>query len=300
MISVIIPTLDAGSILGRLLLSLSKQTTPMEVIVVDSSSTDHTVKVAQNYGVKVLTVNKNDFNHGQTRNIAARTSKSDVLVFMTQDSLPTDEYCLENLLKPLVNTQAIASFGRQIFNQDAAPTEQFARIFNYPGTPTIKWIDDLPKLGIKTFFFSNVCSAIKTKEFKELGCFPENVIMFEDLIFAAKAILNGYKIAYVPEAKVIHSHNFSLKQQFQRYLDAGISLRNNTWIFEHAKTNREGAKFLKQEIAYLSKNRQYQWIPYAIAESVFKFAGFWLGIHGMTSHRRLDGTLSSSNNFKNA
>jgi len=67
-----------------------------------------------------------------------------------------------------------------------------------------------PEIGIKIFFFSNACSTIKVKEFKELGSFFENIIMLEDLIFAAKAILNGYKIAYVPEAKVWHSHNFSL------------------------------------------------------------------------------------------
>ena len=153
-----------------------------------------------------------------------------------------------------------------------------------------------PEIGIKTFFFSNVCSAIKVKEFKELGGFPENIIMFEDLIFAAKAILKGYKIAYVPEAKVWHSHNFSLIQQFRRYLDAGISLRNNAWIFEHAKANREGAEFLKQEIAYLSKNHQYQWIPYAIAESVFKFAGFWLGLHGINPRRTTTGVAPTINN----
>ena len=97
----------------------------------------------------------------------------------------------------------MASFGRQIPRPDASPTENFTRLFNYPETPMIKGIEDLPRLGIKTFFFSNVCSAIKTKEFKELGGFPENIIMFEDLIFAAKAILKGYKIAYVPEAKVM-------------------------------------------------------------------------------------------------
>jgi rhamnosyltransferase len=164
----------------------------------------------------------------------------------------------------------------------------------------VKGIEDIPRNGIKTFFFSNVCSAIKTKEFKELGGFPENIIMFEDLIFAAKAILNGYKIAYVPEAKVWHSHNFSLVQQFRRYQDAGTSLRNNAWIFEHAKANREGIEFLKQEIAFLFNKGQYQWIPYAITESIFKFAGFWLGLHDMTSRRRLDGTVSSSNNSKNA
>jgi rhamnosyltransferase len=153
-----------------------------------------------------------------------------------------------------------------------------------------------PEIGIKIFFFSNACSAIKTKEFKELGSFFENIIMFEDLVFAAKAILNGYKIAYVPEAKVWHSHNFSLTQQFRRYLDAGISLRNNAWIFEHAKANREGAEFLKQEIAYLSKNRQYQWIPYAIVESVFKFAGFWLGLHGINPRRKTTGVALTINN----
>jgi rhamnosyltransferase len=142
-----------------------------------------------------------------------------------------------------------------------------------------------------------VCSAIKTKEFKELGGFPENIVMFEDLIFAAKAIMKGYKIAYVPEAAVWHSHNFSLVQQFRRYRDAGISLRNNSWIFEHAKTNREGAEFLRQEIAYLVKNDRTHWIPYAIAESLFKYAGFWLGLHGMGAHK---GTPVSSRRMDNA
>ena len=289
MVSVIIPTLDAGSMLGQLLLSLSKQTIALEIIVVDSSSTDHTVNVAQDYGVKVLTVKKNDFNHGKTRNLGTSEAIGEVAVFITQDGLPNCNYFLENLLGPLVNDDIIAAYGQQVPQPGASPTETFTRLFNYPETPMIKGIDDLPRFGIKTFFFSNACSAIKTKEFKELGGFPENIIMFEDLIFAAKAILKGYKIAYVPEAKVIHSHNFSLVQQFERYLDAGISLKNNAWIFEHAKANREGAEFLKQEIAYLSKNRQYQWIPYAMAESVFKFAGFWLGLHGINPRRTTTG-----------
>jgi len=75
--------------------------------------------------------------------------------------------------------------------------------------PMLKKKKVQPEIGIKTFFFSHACSTIKVKEFKELGGFYENIIMFGDLIFAAKAILKGYKIAYVPETKVIHSHNFS-------------------------------------------------------------------------------------------
>jgi rhamnosyltransferase len=277
-------------------LSLSNQTIALEIIVVDSSSTDDTVNVAHNYGAKVLTVNKNDFNHGRTRNLGTSVAIGEVVVFITQDGLPNWSHFLEKLLEPLANDEILATYGRQVPQPDASPTEEFSRLFNYPDKPMVKGINDLPKLGIKTFFLSNVCSAIKVKEFKELGGFPENIIMFEDLIFAAKAILKGYKIAYVPEAKVIHSHNFSLVQQFERYLDAGISLNNNAWIFEHARANKEGFTFLQEEIRYLSANHHYCWIPYAIAESVFKFAGFWLGIHGISPRRRIGATSTLSDN----
>jgi len=281
MVSVIIPTLNAESSIGRLISSLKTQTVNCEIIIIDSSSSDQTAHIAKRYNVNMMTVAKGDFNHGKTRNAAIRVANSNTLVLFTQDALPSDDRCIENLIQPLDDPLVVGSFGRQVPRTEGCPTEKFARLFNYPARLLIKERGDLSALGIKTFFFSNVCSAIKTKEFKELGCFPENIIMFEDLIFAARAILKGYKIAYVPEAKVWHSHNFSLVQQFHRYQDAGISLRNNAWIFEHAKANGEGVEFLKREIVYLSKNRYYRWIPYAIAESVLKFAGFWLGLHGI-------------------
>lgn len=286
MVNIVIPTLNGQDYLEDLLPSLKTQSIESYPIIVDSSSADATSKLANQYEARVLTVSRNDFNHGKTRNLGINQTENDIVVLLTQDALPADEYCLENLIKPLEDPQIVASFGRQIPQSDASPTEKFTRLFNYQETPIVKGKEVLQDLGIKTFFFSNVCSAIKTKEFKELGGFPENIIMFEDLIFAAKAILKGYKIAYVPEAKVWHSHNFSLLQQFRRYQDAGISLRNNAWIFEHAKANREGVEFLKQQIAYLSRNHQYQWIPYAIAESVFKYAGFWLGLHGINSRKK--------------
>ena len=256
MVSVIIPTLNAEIYIDDLLSSLKGQSVKCEIIIVDSSSLDKTASIAASGNAKIVTVRKEDFNHGKARNIGVQEATGDIVVFLTQDALPFDKHCLENLLKPLESSEIVASYGRQmprsdaspiesfarLFNYDekpmikgredlsstrnknlgplvnddiiaaygrqvpqpgASPTETFTRLFNYPETPMIKGIDDLPRFGIKTFFFSNVCSAIKTKEFKELGGFPENIIMFEDLIFAAKAILKGYKIAYVPEAKVM-------------------------------------------------------------------------------------------------
>lgn len=285
MVSVIIPTLNAGPMLGQLLLSLKNQTVTTDILVVDSSSTDDTREIATRSGARVFKIARNDFNHGQTRNLGIGQVSCDVVILLTQDAMPADASCLENLMAPLKDPSITASFARQLPRPDASPVEQFTRLFNYPDRPAIKELKDLPGHGIKTFFFSNVCSAIKIKEFKELGGFPENIIMFEDLIFAAKAILKGYKIAYAPEARVWHSHKFSLVQQFQRYRDAGLSLRNNAWIFEHARANREGADLLRKQIGYLLSQHQYIWIPYAIVESVFKFAGFWLGLHGAGLHR---------------
>lgn len=286
MVSVIIPTFNAGIYINGLISSLREQSIECEIIIINSSSSDKTNSMVNTGNTKIVTIRKEDFSHGKTRNLGVQLSKSDIAIFLTQDALPMDLQCLKKLIEPLERFRVVASFGRQIPHADSSPTEKFARLFNYPDTPAIKGLEDIPRLGIKTFFFSNVCSAIKTKEFKELGGFPENIIMFEDLIFAAKAILKGYKIAYVPDAKVWHSHNFSLVQQFRRYQDAGISLRNNAWIFEHSKANREGVEFLKRQIVYLSRNHQYQWIPYAIAESIFKLAGFWFGLHGVNSRKK--------------
>lgn len=297
LVSIVIPTYNAGARIVDLLLSLRDQTIPHEIIVIDSSSTDViTREKAERYGAKIFIVEKREFNHGKTRNVAFRQAKGDIVVFLTQDAFPLDRNCIENLIKPLDDPEIVASYGRQIPYRDARPPEQFARLFNYPDKPMVKGLQDLSQLGIKTFFFSNVCSAIKIKEFKELGEFPENIIMFEDMVFAAKAILRGYKIAYTPEAKVFHSHDFSLKQRFRRYLEAGISLHNNDWLLRYATGNSEGARFLKEEVVYLVKKGQYHWIPYILAESVAKYVGYWLGLHYSSLPCRIGKSLFSCDN----
>ena len=100
-----------------------------------------------------------------------------------------------------------------------------------------------------------VFSAIRRKEFEEIGGFPENVLMFEDMLFAAKLIEGGYKIAYVPEAKVVHSHDYSLVQQFRRYYQAGVSFQRNPWFTRYARSNKEGIAFLRDEIKFLFKQK---------------------------------------------
>jgi len=278
-VSIVIPTYNAGTSLPKLLRSIERQNVLKEVIIVDSSSPDDTIDVAKSFGANVLSIRKKEFGHGKTRNLAASNSKGEIIVFLTQDCILAGDEAISDLTEYLKEERIAAAYGRQIPRENAIPTEKFARLYNYPEVPIIKNGEQVEEMGIKTFFFSNVFSAVRKKEFMELGGFPENLIMFEDMLFAAKLIERGYKIAYVPEAKVIHSHDYSLVQQLRRYYQAGVSFQRNAWFAKYAGANKEGAAFLREEIKFLLKEKKYKWMPYALLEALFKYTGYKAGLY---------------------
>lgn len=277
-ISVIIPTLNAGKTIYELLSKLRSQNLDTEIIVIDSSSKDETVNIAKSFGAKVLNIPSYAFNHGKTRNLGATESKGDILVFMTQDAIPQNNYLIKNLIAPLKDPSIAASYARHIPRKDASPSEIFARNFNYPDTSLIKDSSFIQKLGIKTFFFSNSCSAIKRHIFFEAGLFPENVKSNEDMIIAAKIILMGYKIAYISDATVIHSHNYSFSDLFKRYYNIGSSLKKNSWIFQYAKTEKEGLRFLIKQSSFIVKNYGFKYMPNVLIEAIVKYMGYRIGL----------------------
>jgi len=278
-VSVIIPTRNGGKYLGSLLERLREQTfRPVQILVVDSSSDDNTSNICKASGVDLIQIDAKTFDHGGTRNLTASKAIGDILVYMTQDAFFRDSIGLENLVKPLNDPQIAASYGRQIPREDATPIEKFGRSFNYPSKGVIKGIEDLPTLGIKTFFFSNACSAIKKRAYEEVDGFPEKTIMNEDMFLAAKLIQRGYKIAYQANAVVYHSHNYSLTKQFRRYFDIGVFLGTNRWIKNVARSESEGIRYLKEELIFLSTNGQKSWIPYALADTTVRFLGYRMGL----------------------
>jgi rhamnosyltransferase len=297
MVSVIIPTHNAERYIHDLLTSLKGQSVSCEIIVIDSSSSDCTIKIADSFNVKTKIIIKRSFDHGGTRNLAVTKATGDIIIFLTQDAIPADRYFLEKLIKPLNNPGIAATYGRQIPRTDAKPTEKFSRAFNYPDTPILKDRKSISELGIKTFFFSNVCSAIRKREFEELGGFTERVIMNEDMLFAGKLIRNGYKIAYVPEAEVIHSHNYSWLQQFRRYFDIGVFLKNNSKDLDYAKPYNVGAKYLIEGVIRLLKNRDYIWMPYVIGEAFSKYIGYKSGQNYSIIPNQMRRKLSMHSNY---
>ena len=223
-ISIIIPTLNAESYIQRLIEKLEYQSIkPSEILIIDSSSEDKTEEICKLYDiVKFIKINKDEFDHGGTRNKAAAEAKGDILVFMTQDAEPEDERYIENLIKKIGKDDIVASYGRQIAREEATILEKFAREFNYPDFDLLKSSSDIKKLGIKTFFMTNVCSAFITDEFWKINGFPSNTILNEDMIISSKIILGGKKVHYSSKARVIHSHNYKYIQQFKRNFDIGV------------------------------------------------------------------------------
>jgi len=292
-ISVIIPTLNAEKTLGALLERLKKQEQAIdEIIVVDSSSEDNTVEVAERYGAHLLHIKRDSFDHGGTRNYAAGEARGDILVFMTQDVLPVDTKTIGNLVKPLLNIlpsgpadgsgDIIVSYARQIAFPQASLSEQYLRLANYPTTTRIKSREDIPELGIKAFQNSNACAAYDRKKFNTLGGFPQPIVCNEDMIFAARAILAGYRVSYTAEAVVWHTHQYNCRQLFRRYFDIAASLDHEPAIRQMGNAESKGLDFLKGQLGFLQEKKKLYFLPLLVLEAAGKFLGFKAGErHGL-------------------
>lgn len=252
MISLIIPTCNAEKYLDSLLTSINSQTLiPDEIIIVDSESDDRTVDICEKYSnVRVIMIKRKDFDHGATRDMALKQSKGEIVIFMTQDALPADKYFIKNLVAPLLADKKMAVVsGRQLPRNDATKMERLVREFNYPDKSNVREKKDLPKYGIKTYYCTDVCAAYNRQIYLELGGFEYPLRTNEDMFYAAVAVKNGYKVAYEASAKVIHSHNMTLKQQYERNYIQGIEIERHKELLGDVSMNSEGTKLVK----YVSK-----------------------------------------------
>ena len=284
LIDVMIPVYKPDGKFKKLIEMLEKQTVPVNKIIV--INTEEKYMEAFCAGTRFLTehkklcihhISKKEFDHGKSRNLGVKKSEADFFVFMTQDAVPADELLLERLIAPLADEKVACSYARQLPDADSTMTEILTREFNYPAEGKIKSKENLRELGIKTYFCSNVCCAYNAKIFRELGGFINHTIFNEDMIYAAKAIDNGYKIAYAADAQVIHSHNYSGKQQFHRNFDLGVSQAEHPEIFTSVSSESEGVKMVKETIAKLKERGYAKEVPNYIYVSGCKFIGYRLG-----------------------
>jgi len=278
MTSIIIPTYNAEKQIHRLCEALRSQTVTSEIIVVDSSSFDRTVEIAESFGARVFIVPTEDFDHGGTRTLAGRAAKCDILVFMTQDAVPFDSQSIENIIRPFEDQGIAASFGRQLPYPDATAFGAHLRLFNYPDVSRIKSLEDRNTHGIKTAFLSNSFAAYRKTALEEIGWFRRKLIMGEDTCVAAKMLMAGHKIMYVAGAMVYHSHDYTVLQEFKRYFDIGVFHKSERWLIdEFGKAEGEGIRYMQSLFAFLRRTNKYYLMPEAVVRNAVKYIGYKLG-----------------------
>ncbi len=291
-ISVIIPTYNAQKYLPKLFHALKSQTINFELIIIDSSSIDKTVEIAKEYANKIITIPKVEFDHGGTRTKAAKEANGDILIFLTQDALPITNDSLEKLIQPL-NSEVVASYGRQIPYSNATIFGRHLREFNYTNKSYIRSFKDAKEYGIKTAFLSDSFSAYRKEAIESVGYFKEGTIFGEDMHLAARLLLAGKSIAYCADALVYHSHNYTIKEEFSRYFDTGVFHTNEAWLIkEFGKAEGEGLRYIKSEFNYCLKNRAYHLIPNFLVRNFAKILGYKLGKNYKKMPRVLAKSLS--------
>ena len=286
-VSVVIPTLNAEPFLQGILEAVFSQepTSPSEVILVDSMSTDATRDIAAS-DPRVGVVPITNFSHGRARNLGARAATGEILVMLTQDALPADKQWLAALLAPFADPRVVASYSRQVPRADANPMERFFLERRFPPRPLLRRERHGDgRLTLEDVFFSNVSAAIR-REALVSHPFDEGLIMSEDQQFSRDVIAAGHAVVYQPDSVVIHSHDYSLARCFRRYFDSAYSL---TVIFpDHglARTVAMAANYVVDEMKYMVRDHPL-WLPRYVLYTLAKIGGTLVGLIAQRLPRRI-------------
>jgi|AntDeeMinimDraft_5_1070356.scaffolds.fasta_scaffold01988_3 rhamnosyltransferase len=278
-ISVVIPTKNAGEDFSKLLEAVREQTvSAVEIVVIDSGSTDGTVEIAEDLADELVEIPPEEFHHGKTRNHGASVATGEIIVFTVQDAYPASNQWLSSLTRPIKIGQADVTYGNQVAHKHAKPPDKFFYQYFYPDEQVIlnkKNTVDKGSFYLNNIFLSNVSSAISRKVWDNFQ-FIDSVSMSEDKDFAYRVAEAGYILQYCPEAKIHHSHNYSLKSLFLRRYKDGMAF-NDIAASGSDSFLTDGIKYVLSEYRYLIKSGHPAWIPYSVLYDFIYFSAFNLG-----------------------
>jgi GT2 family glycosyltransferase len=298
-VAIVIPTVNARRFWPSLSSGLRLQGLPPgQVLIVDSSSTDGTRDLAAAEGYEVVRIDRRDFNHGGTRQFALDfVPWAGVVAFLTQDAMLASPDALDRLLSAFEDPGVAAAYGRQLPRLAAGPIEAHARLFNYPPQSEVRDFESRLTLGIKAAFLSNSFAAYRMDALREVGGFPPEVIVAEDSLVTGKLLLAGWKVAYVAEAQVYHSHAFTILEEFRRYFDIGVCHRREPWLRERfGRPVSEGGRYVRSELRHLVP-RHLHLVPAALLRTFTKALGYQLGLRGTWLGREWSRRLSYQRSF---
>jgi len=279
-------TLNADATAAAVIAAVRSQHLQPDVwLVLDSGSSDGTVEVFREADADVVAIDRNQFDHGATRQMAVdRLDGVDIVVFMTQDAVLADADALGALVACVDDPKVGVAYGRQVPRPGAGSIERHARLFNYSDAGGVHTMDDAARLGIKAAFCSNSFAAWRRSALLAVGGFPFPCILGEDMLTAARLLQAGYGVAYCAEARVVHSHTLTVGGEARRYFDTGVMHADNGWLLQaFGSAGGEGMRFVRSEVHYLATHGAALRIPEALVRNMVKLAAYRLG----RAYRRL-------------
>lgn len=261
-LEVIIPAYKPDSELKTIIEKLNIQELKPDLITVllTSDSNFEIEELQKNLGeeVRVMGIPKIRFSHGGTRQAGMDMSDADYVMFMTQDAVPKDNQLTLKLYEALQKPDAAVAYARQVPKKDADEIEKFSRRYNYPKKSRTQSAIDIERTGIKAIFCSDSCAMYDHRLHKEIGGFDVDADFNEDSIFAYHALMKGYTVEYCAEAKVYHSHNLTLKQQFVRNRNIAAAHKKYSEIYGSIKSENEGVRYFLTGSRYFLSKHQYR------------------------------------------
>lgn len=286
-----IPTLDPGRWVDAMVAALAAQEPqPDRILVIDSASTDGTVERFAAVGAEIERIEREEFDHGGTRNLGRQLLGTDVVVYLTQDAVPAGPRAVGALVDGLLADDAIAlAYGRQLPHPEAGALARVHRAFNYPPEAARRTSADVADLGVKAAFASDAFSAYRSSALDDIGGFPAPVIGSEDRWAAARLLQAGYAVAYVSGAEVVHSHDYDLGQQFRRYFDIGVFHTTERWFDEYlGRPDAEGRRLVQAQVSAL----RAEGVSFPAVRAVAHAGAAWLGWQAGRRHRRVPHRLA--------
>ena len=218
--SVIIRSYNEEKHIGKLIQGIYSQELSngieLEVVLVDSGSTDSTVSIARKLGVGVVSILKEEFSFGRALNLGCSASSGEILLFASAHVYPVYSDWVNRMIKPFEDENVALVYGKQIGNENTHFSEH--QIFS-------KWFPSISNYNQSTPFCNNANCAIKKSLWQKVK-YDEQITGLEDLAWASMMMKNGYKIVYLAEAVIVHVHEETPQKVKNRYLREAIAFKN--------------------------------------------------------------------------
>ena len=214
--SIVIRAYNEEGHVGRLLEGIFRQTMhDVEVILVDSGSTDATVQIAAGFGATIVHIRPEEFTFGRSLNLGIEAASNPLVVIASAHVYPVYPDWLESLLSPFLDPKVALTYGRQRGGETTKFSEHqvFAQWYPQHSDPR------------QAHPFCNNANAAIRRSIWEKHSYDETLTGLEDLAWATWVLHEGYAISYVAEAEVVHVHNETPRAVYNRYRREAIAFK---------------------------------------------------------------------------